>query len=213
MVLTSSFAAILNFKTHPKVYTESNWNPVTEEDAEKSAGVGYPGSKTFAERAAWSFVEHEKPNFALSVMNPPLIFGPVLHHLNGLSTINTSNTIFRDIIEGKYVKGLPPTGRFPDWVDVRDVALAHVRALDLPESDGKRFILSAGKYTNEGIARVVRANFPYLKDKLPALVHEEVVEDEYGVDSSRAKEVLGLEFRAFDQCVIDSVASLMPLLK
>lgn len=33
VVVTSSFAAIVNVKEHPKVYSEENWNPVTWEEA------------------------------------------------------------------------------------------------------------------------------------------------------------------------------------
>lgn len=33
VVITSSFAAIVNPKQHPKVYSEESWNPVTWEEA------------------------------------------------------------------------------------------------------------------------------------------------------------------------------------
>lgn len=39
---------------------------------------GYRASKTFAEKAAWDFVEKEKPNFALATINPPMVFGPIV---------------------------------------------------------------------------------------------------------------------------------------
>jgi hypothetical protein len=36
---------------------------VTEEEAFQNPSNGYRASKTFAEKAAWDFVEKEKPNF------------------------------------------------------------------------------------------------------------------------------------------------------
>jgi hypothetical protein len=35
-------------------------------------------SKAFAEKAAWDFVEKEKPSFSLSTINPSLVFGPIV---------------------------------------------------------------------------------------------------------------------------------------
>jgi nucleoside-diphosphate-sugar epimerase len=44
VVITSSFAAIVNPKQHPKVYNEENWNPVTWEEAMDPSNV-YRASK------------------------------------------------------------------------------------------------------------------------------------------------------------------------
>jgi nucleoside-diphosphate-sugar epimerase len=84
VVITSSFAALVN---GPKgnwpehVYTEEDWNPITREEAEESPMMGYRASKTFAEKAAWDFLEKEKPNFTLATINPPMVFGPIVRLL------------------------------------------------------------------------------------------------------------------------------------
>lgn len=66
VVVTSSFAAIISANAQPgHVYSEKDWNPITEEQAWKDPPSGYRASKTFAEKAAWDFVEVEKPNFTL----------------------------------------------------------------------------------------------------------------------------------------------------
>lgn len=44
VVITSSFAAIVNGKKHPKIYSEKEWNPVTWEEAMDPANT-YRGSK------------------------------------------------------------------------------------------------------------------------------------------------------------------------
>ena len=44
VVITSSFAAIVNSKQHPKVYSEKEWNPVTWEEAMDHSQV-YRASK------------------------------------------------------------------------------------------------------------------------------------------------------------------------
>ena len=81
VVITSSFAAIINptkglWPEH--TYSEKDWSPLTHQDALANNAAGYRASKTFAEKAAWEFVENEKPNFDLVTMNPPLVIGK--HH-------------------------------------------------------------------------------------------------------------------------------------
>jgi hypothetical protein len=50
VVITSSFAAIVNPKQHPKVYSEKEWNPVTWEEAMDHSNV-YRASKVSASHA------------------------------------------------------------------------------------------------------------------------------------------------------------------
>jgi len=210
VVITSSFAAIINPSNHAKVYSESNWNPLTQEEAEVNPQNGYRASKTFAEKAAWDFVGKEKPNFDIATINPPLVLGPVVHYLNSLDTLNTSNQRVRNMIQGDLPNGLPPSGIFI-WVDVRDVALAHVKAIEVPEAGGNRFLLTAGHYSNAEIASIIRANFPHLSSKLPEELKSDLPEDVYGIDNSRSKDILGIRYRSLEESVVDTTKSLLEL--
>jgi nucleoside-diphosphate-sugar epimerase len=121
VVITSSFAAVIDSNkglAPGYVYSENDWNPITEDEAMANASGGYKGSKTFAERAAWEFVEKEKPGFTLTTMNPPLVLGPIEPKLQGLESLNTSNQRIRNIVQGKAKEEIPETGTFL-WVDVR----------------------------------------------------------------------------------------------
>ncbi|KAJ5725567.1 uncharacterized protein N7483_006924 [Penicillium malachiteum] len=208
VVITSSFAAILNSDRHPKVYSEQNWNPVTWEEARDHAKV-YRASKTFAEKAAWDFIEQEKPNFNIATICPPLVLGPVVHYLNSLDAINTSNQRIRDMIQGKFKDGLSPTGIFI-WVDVRDVALAHVRAIEVAEAGGKRFFVVAGYYSNKQVVDAIRETHPQLETKLPSTdVPDDFPSDIYEIDNSRSREILGLKYRHLKDTVSTTVESLL----
>lgn len=61
------------------------------------------------------------------------------------------------------MQALPPTGTFL-WVDVRDVALAHMRAIQVPEAGNKRFFVVAGhcsskyKYQTPGTQKNMRCH-------------------------------------------------------
>ncbi|KAL5598241.1 hypothetical protein FOBRF1_012034 [Fusarium oxysporum] len=210
VVVTSSFAAMLTMKNHPDIYTENHWNPVTYEEAASNPTDGYRGSKTFAEKAAWKFVEEEKPNFTLATINPTLVFGPIVHYLNSIDRTNTSNARFQDMILGKMHEKLAPTGTFY-WVDVHDVALAHVRALETESAGGHRFITSRSRFTNADIANIIKTKFPELSTKLPETYDSDLPEGVYDIDTSKAREILNIEFSSLDQCVESTVKSLLKI--
>lgn len=215
VVITSSFASILStagLLDTKKVFSEADWNPNTYEDGlGDNKATSYRVSKTVAEKSAWKFVEEEKPSFDLVTICPPLVFGPVVHHLNSLSAINTSNQRFVDLIQGKNKAEIPDTGVYL-WVDVRDVALAHVAAFERPAAGGKRFFCTAGKYSNREIVDAVRANFPELQAKLPA---EDAKGGDYpegglySYDNSRATKELGINWISISQSTVDTVKSLL----
>ncbi|KAJ5483241.1 hypothetical protein N7530_002487 [Penicillium desertorum] len=208
VVITSSFAAIVNGKQHPKVYSEKEWNPVTWEEAMDHSAV-YRGSKTFAEKAAWTFIEKEKPNFDIATINPPLVFGPIVHYLNSLESLNTSNQRLRNLIQGQMKEKIAPTGTFL-WVDVRDVALAHVRAIEVPEAGGERFFVVAGFFSNKELADIARETHPKLESKLPSADSPcDFPENIYEIDNNKSQKVLGLKYRPLKQTVSDTIDSLL----
>jgi len=165
--------------------------------------------KTFAEKAAWDFVEKEKPNFDIATINPPLVFGPIVHYLNSLKAINTSNQRMVDIIKGRMKDQIAPTGVLL-WVDVRDVALAHVKAIEVPDAGGQRFFVTAGYFSNKEIVDIVRESHPELESKLPPKDSpNDFPEDIYGIDNSKSLQILGLKYHTLKQTVSDTVDSLL----
>jgi dihydroflavonol-4-reductase len=128
VVVTSSLAAVSG--GHPvdnaRVYTEDDWSIVER-------CPPYPKSKTLAERAAWDFVaslEGDAP-MELCVINPGAVLGPVLNR-----HYSTSGEIVRKLM----AKELPGTAKIGfAWVDVRDVASAHIAAMTAPGAAGQRF--------------------------------------------------------------------------
>ncbi|KAH8885261.1 NAD(P)-binding protein [Thozetella sp. PMI_491] len=211
VVVTSSFAAIVNPTSPPSVYDESSWNPVTWEGAVNDRSLTYRGSKTFAEKAAWEFIEKEKPNFGLVTMNPPLVYGPIAHAVESLDRLNTSNQRIRDFMRWNSANNeLPPTGTFL-FTDVRDLAFAHVRAIEVPEAEGKRFFITAGHCSNKKIVDAIRDRHPELEPVLPKNPVDDFPADVYGYDNSRAREILGVDFRSLQECIGDTASSLLNL--
>ncbi|KAK5653284.1 hypothetical protein OQA88_9183 [Cercophora sp. LCS_1] len=209
VVITSSSAAILSPPNHLPVYNETCWSDVTLEQAMDPAHT-YRASKKFAEKAAWDFVASEKPNFDLATINNTYTFGPI-----GPSPgeLNTSNQRILNAVTGKWKDGVEPTAPVFTFVDVRDVAVAHVRAMTLPEAGGKRFYVVGEYFSNPKIAGIIRENFPELRDRLPEETADDFPEGHWKFDNARSREVLGLGYKGLEESVVDTVRSILERLK
>jgi dihydroflavonol-4-reductase len=152
VVLTSSMAAVTD-EPDGRVLTEADWNV-------KSSLTRNPYyfSKAEAERAAWKFMDERKLGFDLIVINPFMVIGPALS-----PAINTSNQIFVDMAKGAY-----PAIMAIEWgfVDVRDVAQAHIAAMTAPTANG-RYICAAGNLDMGDVAALLRDTG--VKGKIPTL--------------------------------------------
>lgn len=89
----------------------------------------YVRSKTLAERAAWDLAREHPEEPEVVTINPGAVYGPTLTGNAGGQSLKWVAAILR----GK----VPPFARFHvTIVDVRDVALLHVRAMIQPGADG-----------------------------------------------------------------------------
>ena len=212
VVITSSFASIINPNkgSWPEyTYSEADWNPVTQEEALKDAATCYRASKTFAEKAAWDFVEKEKPNFSIATMCPPLVTGPVVHYLSSLDKLNTSNQRIRDSMAGKFQEEYPPGGPYI-YVDVRDLALLHVKGMEEAKAGDQRYFVTAGYFNGKLIVDAIRKNFPEYKDELTKDQSGDGYPEGgvYKINNKKASELLGREWIPIEKSVSDTVKSL-----
>lgn len=153
---------------------------------------------------------NEKPSFDLVCINPSLVFGPPPRHITGLDALNTSNHRIRDLVLGNNRENISPTGPLFAFVDVRDVATAHINALELPEASGQRFMIVAGHFSNKRIADIIREEYPDLKKKLPpADSPDDFPEKVARFDASKSRCVLGVEYRDLRTCVKDTVDAML----
>lgn len=105
----------------------------------------------------------------------------------------------------------PPTNAY-FFVDVRDVALSHVLAVEKKEAAGKRFVIVAGNFCNKQIVEIIGENFPQLRDRLPT--GEALKPGDFpaagkpDIDHRRSVEVLGMTYRSLADSIRDTVKSL-----
>ncbi|KAM3434706.1 hypothetical protein NHJ13734_005885 [Beauveria thailandica] len=232
VVHTSSFACIYDAAAGPqpaKTYTARDWSPLTYADgaAAPNAATAYRACKTAAERAAWRFVADNSSSssgsgsgtvgFDLVSLCPAMVFGPFLPKAKprSIADVNTSNLIVWGVAgaEGGRDAGAVPPTKGPVWVDVRDVADAHVRALAVPEAGGRRFLLARGVYCNQELADVARTVLPPAYHARIPLGQPGVREADthFGVDATETERVLGVSWRGLDDCLRDLVPQLFEI--
>jgi nucleoside-diphosphate-sugar epimerase len=148
VVMTSSVAAVAfgHKDGTGAVRTEADWSIAENCDA-------YPKSKTLAERAAWDFVAAlpTEKRFELAVINPGFVLGPLLNADQG-----TSGELIRKLM-AREMPACPEIGFAP--VDVRDVAVAHRLAMELPQAAGNRYICAGEHLWVQDMAKVLAAEF------------------------------------------------------
>lgn len=215
VVLTSSFGAVgYGHPAQDRPFTEESWSNV-------DAGIpAYQKSKTLAERAAWDLADRE--GLALTTVNPTAVLGPVLGH-----DYSPSLGVVARMLDGS----MPAVPRFASsFVDVRDVADLHLRAMTDPAAVGERFLAASGRSlwmreiaailrerlgeragavpTRElptWLARVLAPVNPAVRFLLPQLGHD------FAGSGEKARRVLGWRPRPVEESVVDTAESLLAL--
>ncbi|MGH8916586.1 MAG: SDR family oxidoreductase [Acidimicrobiia bacterium] len=217
LILTSSVAAITD-RADGHVNTEDDWNT-----SSSLTWNPYHYSKTLAERAAWDFMEESRPDFDLVVINPFYVIGPSL-----VPGLNTSHTFFASFTNGRL-----PAILALEWpfVDVRDVAQAHIRALEMPAASG-RHIVAAETWSMREVIDHLRGNGWGDRYRLPSLSLDRgmgvplsrllvsfqpdgtrsYMRSHLGghmrFDNSKARDELGIEFRDVGQTILETMEDL-----
>jgi nucleoside-diphosphate-sugar epimerase len=154
VVVTSSVAAVTGARKPPdRPLTEADWS-----DPDNPKLTPYARSKTIAERAAWDLAAERGATERLATVNPGAILGPVL----GEGRSYSLQAVER-LLQG--TPGIPRIGF--SFVDVRDVADLHVRAMTAPEAGGERFVAVAQFLWMADLAAVLRERLGERAAKVP----------------------------------------------
>jgi nucleoside-diphosphate-sugar epimerase len=215
IVLTSSVAAVNGDNIDMK---EKGLKELTEDHFNTSSSAThqpYSYSKLIAEKEAWTIAQSQN-QWKLTVINPSFVLGPSLANTSNSESIN----FMKEILNGKFFFGAPDL--MFGFVDVRDVAKAHILALESDDAEG-RHILAERTMDVMGLAQVIRVNFGK-KYKLPLMkapkvmlyligglfgVTPKFVSRNVGHDillnASKSKDKLGLQYHDFNNTVKDMV--------
>ncbi|KAM1157992.1 hypothetical protein ACFX1X_028848 [Malus domestica] len=189
VVLTSSLASVMmtGAPLTSDVVLDETWysDPLfCEKDKQ-----WYLLSKTLAEETAWKFAKGN--GIDLVSLNPGLTIGPLLQ-----PTLNFSVELLRN-----FMSGTPTTFSNP-FVDVRDVASAHIQAFEIPSA--------SGRYCLVGQVADDLDTLKILRQLYPTLTLNEVVnpsDSKYKVSKEKA-EGLGITFLPLETSLRDTIESL-----
>ncbi len=163
IAMTSSVAAIRpnrpSSETAP--YTEADWT-----DGNDTSRTPYVRSKTLAEQAAWQLVREADATDRLATINPGAIIGPALSddHSYSLQAVQ------------RLLGGMPAAPRLGfTFVDVRDVADLHIRAVTDPAGGGERFIATDRFLWTYEVAAILRQRLGDAAKKVPTRVAPDLV--------------------------------------
>ena len=214
-VITSSYAAIVNSSIagdDSVTFTEQSWNPDTWEYAVEHTERGYRTSKKIAEEAAWKFMEEnkDKVKFELTAVNPVFVFGPQLFDENVKSKLNTSCECINAVLHTPRDAEVPMFSA--GFIDVRDVARAHLLAFQRDDLIGKRLLMFNGKWNSYDILHYLNEDFPVLKGKIPDPDPSkciEITQPGAKVDNSWTKKTLGFKFISLRDTIHDTAAQIL----
>lgn len=194
VVLTSSIAAVaFNGKPRtPATVVDETW--FSDPDFCRSSKLWYVLSKTLAEDSAWKFAKEK--GMELVTINPAMVIGPLLQ-----PTLNTSAAAVLSLIKGAHTF---PNATF-GWVNVKDVANAHIQAFEIPSASGRYCLVERVAHYSE-VVKILRQYYPAFQ--LP----EKCADDKpyvptYQVSKERAKE-LGIEFIPLEVSIKETVETL-----
>jgi dihydroflavonol-4-reductase len=216
VVLTSAFGAVgIGHPEKSRVFTEEDWSDV-------GAGIPpYQKSKTLSEKAAWDFVA-EHGGIELAVVNPVGVLGPVLG-----PDYSPSLGLVQRMLDGE----LPALPKFAmGYVDVRDVADLHLRAMTDPAAAGERFLAISGHSLwvreiaailrdrlGERAAKVPTRELPVWTARALARVNPGLrllrpqLGRNFDATSEKAQRVLGWSPRPIEDTIADTAESLLAL--
>ena len=207
IVLTSSVVAVSVGHTK-KEYSEEDWS-----FADKPIAA-YAKSKTLAEKKAWELIKKADTDTKLTVINPSGVIGPSL-----TSEISSTQLIIAGLMNGKIPVNLPI---HIGYVDVRDVALAHIKALESPNSDGERIILSNTELWHKDVSKILKeggykapwltVSVPvakFLANVVPALKGaKRFLGKDMVKNSTKAEDILGISYIDIKKSILDDAKSL-----
>ncbi len=158
VVLTSSVAAVHGDNIDMKAL---GLDEFTEEQFNNTSSIKhqpYSYSKVLAEKEAWDIYKLQS-QWKLVVINPSFVMGPAVNP----SATSESINFMKDILSGKLAMGAPDL--YFGFVDVRDVAKAHLLALENENAEGRHILAERTTGVFE-LTQIIRSIFGN-KFKLP----------------------------------------------
>eukprot|EP00249_Psilotum_nudum_P012517 c23827_g1_i2 orf=316-1290(+) len=195
VVLTSSMAAVAwnPRRKAEDVVDESNFSDV---EYLKGRKIWYQLSKTLAENSAWEFSKEK--GLDLVAVNPGMVVGSILQ-----PTMNTSSEVIMNMLTGT-------TTAYPNvafgWVDVKDVANAHILTYEFPEASGRHICVERVMHYSE-LVDLLQKLYPSYPIPTKCLDEDSPKAAAYKINQKKLLD-LGLKYTPIEQAIKECVDSL-----
>jgi nucleoside-diphosphate-sugar epimerase len=178
----------------------------------------YHYAKTVAEQEAWELAKAQD-RWSLVTVNPGLILGPSLVPASDSGSLFLMN----ELMAGYFFYGAP--GFSFTFVDVRDVAAAHVAAAENPAASGRYILARPEMVSMHEMARIIRSEHPRRvlipRHRVPdaavrvlgprfGLTPDYIAKHlgiRFAVDNRRSVAELGVDYRPVRQTMLDHYES------
>jgi len=219
VVVTSSSVTLLNpLDQTPRVYTEEDWNDKFYEAVSQwkkgdpvDGALAYSASKVAAERALWKFQKEVSPKFTINTILPGVTLGAVIPTPKSAKDITGTPAMMTVYYSGE-ATDVTTSNVFHHFVNVEDVGLAHVRAIERgSETNGERFILIAKGYYLQEVVDILRKNYPERKDIIVEGTPGQYPKLTQTADGSKATRLLGIEYKSLETSLVQLVDSVKQL--
>ena len=209
VVVTASFACIINTDFEPDAtYTDEVWNVGSFPNEEKvwtQAGAGmhaYRYSKIMAEKTAWDISKQDDTPFDVVTINPPLVIGENTDKVEAPSQLNESSSLVYKWLTAQMSFGANGMA----FVDVADVARAHICGMETVAAGGNRYLTCAPAMLWADVAAVLKEACP--ENPNTATAAEEDTKKTWTMDTSRL-EALGMTFIPAADALKTQIASIV----
>lgn len=166
----------------------------------------YRFSKAEAERAAWKFAEEEAGDMSIVTMCPSFVMGPPL----SARTDSTSVKFVMKCLDGTFERDGGTGSACFGTVDVRDVARAHVAAIEKDEASGRYILSSSAGNSHLELATMLKEDESFAGYPIPT-TQKAAPARRPKYDHSKAERELGIAFTPIKTAVTDMGRALIEL--
>jgi nucleoside-diphosphate-sugar epimerase len=218
LVLTSTVGAIFGDYVDVREMKDETLTEEYFNTTSTLANNPYHYAKTAAELEAWN-AARSQDRWTMTTINPGLVLGP------SFATASESGSLFlmNELMSGYFFYGAPNFSF--TFVDVRDVATAHVRAAELASASGRYILARPEMVSLLQMSRIIRDRHP---NRLALPRHavpdwavrilgprfglsQDYIRKHLGirfaVDNRRSVDELGISYRPVEETVLDHYAS------
>ncbi|KAF2730565.1 NAD(P)-binding protein [Polyplosphaeria fusca] len=181
-------------------FTKENGNVVIPVDPNANYGddlfgqmKNYSHSKIAAHLATRDFLKEKKPHYDLITIHPGYVMGDSMTQKDAAGIEGVNGMFWMSLGMEKPMIGTV-------WIHVRDVADAHIKAIQNPVPTGTEIVMHVDQFWWKRAVNYIRKEYPSLDCKI-----DPGFGGMWDSDAKAARELLGMELRSVEQIIKDTV--------